>query len=98
MSQLRLSRHFSYEIRTLLERQEMTQVSSFMKGDVVQISHGPLAGIKAVFDTSLSSNEIVNIAVHAFLSKQGHPRGFLISNSISKPYKCVYRQCSCCCG
>jgi len=87
------------EIRTRLERQEMTQVSSVMKDDVVQISHGPLAGIRAMFDTSLSSNEIVNIDCHArLLIKARSSRGFVISKSIPKPYKCVYHRCSCCCG
>lgn len=50
---------FLDEIRNRLEQQSVIQIPSFKRGELVLISHGPLAGVKAVFDSSLSKKERV---------------------------------------
>jgi len=47
------------EIRIRLEQQDTIELPSFKPGEVVRISQGPLAGIKAVFDSSLPRKERV---------------------------------------
>jgi len=47
------------EIKIRLEQQDTIQLPSFKPGEVVRISQGPLAGIKAVFDSSLPRKERV---------------------------------------
>jgi transcriptional antiterminator RfaH len=47
------------EIRSRLRQQDTIHAPSFKAGEVVRISQGPLAGIKAVFDSSLSRKERV---------------------------------------
>lgn len=47
------------EIRLRLRQQDTIQVPSFKHGEVVRISHGPLAGIRAVFDSALPRKERV---------------------------------------
>ena len=51
--------YFLDEIRDRLKQQSVIQIPSFKHGEVVRISHGPLAGVKAVFDSSLSKKERV---------------------------------------
>jgi len=51
--------HFLDEIKSRLERQDAIQVPSFKQGEVVRISGGPLAGVRAVFESSLSRKERV---------------------------------------
>ena len=47
------------EIKSRLERDNTIQLSNFKHGEVVRICQGPLAGIKAVFDSSLPRKERV---------------------------------------
>jgi transcriptional antiterminator RfaH len=53
------------EIRTRLDQQDVIHVPSFKSGDVVRISQGPLAGIKAIFDTPLSRKERAVVLLRA---------------------------------
>jgi transcriptional antiterminator RfaH len=47
------------EIKNRLEQQDTIQMPGFKPGEVVRISQGPLAGIKAVFESSLLRKERV---------------------------------------
>lgn len=47
------------EIRYRLQQQDILQMPNFKPGEVVRISQGPLAGIRAVFDSSLPRKERV---------------------------------------
>lgn len=58
---------FLDEIRDRLEQQSVIQIPSFKRGEVVRINHGPLAGVKAVFDSSLSKKERVIVLLRTLL-------------------------------
>lgn len=47
------------EIRSRLQQQDTIDVPVFKRGELVRISQGPLAGIKAIFDSSLPRKERV---------------------------------------
>ena len=47
------------DIRRRLSRQEMIPIPRLTHGEVVRISHGPLAGVEGVFDSCLSGKERV---------------------------------------
>jgi len=55
------------EIKVRLEQEERIQLPSFKPGEVVRINHGPLAGIKGIFDSSLSSKERVIVLLRTLL-------------------------------
>ncbi len=55
------------EIRNRLNQQDTIEVPSFKQGEVVRISQGPLAGIKAVFDSSLPRKERVVVLLRTLL-------------------------------
>lgn len=50
---------FLDDIRNRLALQDMIRVPDFRPGETVLISHGPLSGIKAVFDSALPRKERV---------------------------------------
>ena len=54
------------DIRRRLSRQDMIPILLRLKhGEVVRISHGPLAGVEGVFDSSLSGKERVVVLLRA---------------------------------
>ena len=53
------------EIRRRLSQQEMIPVPRFTHGEVVRISHGPLAGVEGAFDSCLSGKERVVVLLRA---------------------------------
>lgn len=55
------------EIKNRLEQQDTIHLPSFKPGEVVRINHGPLAGIKAVFDSSLPRKERVIVLLRTLL-------------------------------
>lgn len=58
---------FLDEIRDRLEQQSVIQIPSYEHGEVVRITHGLLAGVKAVFDSSLSKKERVIVLLRTLL-------------------------------
>lgn len=58
---------FLEELKSRLAQQDTIQAPSFKQGEVVNISHGPLAGVKAVFDFSLSGKERVVVLLRTLL-------------------------------
>lgn len=58
---------FIEEIRERLEHHAVVQPPSFKPGEIVRISQGPLAGVKAVFDSSLSKKERVIVLLRTLL-------------------------------
>lgn len=53
------------DIRKRLSRQEMIPLPRLTHGEVVRISHGPLAGVEGVFDSFLSGKERVVVLLRA---------------------------------
>jgi len=53
------------DIRSRLSRQDMTLIPRLTHGEVVRISHGPLAGIEGVFDSCLSGKARVVVLLRA---------------------------------
>jgi transcriptional antiterminator RfaH len=54
------------DIHSRLSRQDMIPILPRLKhGEVVRISHGPLAGVEGVFDSSLSGKERVVVLLRA---------------------------------
>ena len=53
------------DIRRGLSQQDMIPIPRFTHGEVVRISHGPLAGVEGVFDSSLSGEERVVVLLRA---------------------------------
>jgi len=53
------------DIRRRLSQQDMTSKPKLMHGEVVRISHGPLAGVEGVFDSCLSGKERVVLLLRA---------------------------------
>ena len=53
--------HFLDEIKAGLELKEINHVPGFKPGDAVQIRNGPLAGVRAVFESSLSGKDRIVI-------------------------------------
>ena len=53
------------DIRRGLSRQDMIPIPRLTHGDVVRISHGPLAGVEGVFDYCLSGKERVVVLLRA---------------------------------
>jgi transcriptional antiterminator RfaH len=51
--------HFLDEIKSKLAQQDTIEVPSFKQGEVVRICGGPLAGVRAVFESSVSRKERV---------------------------------------
>lgn len=55
------------EIKIRLEHEDRIHLPSFKPGEVVRINHGLLAGIKAVFDSSLPRKERVIVLLRTLL-------------------------------
>ncbi|SLM50238.1 putative Transcription antitermination protein RfaH [Nitrospira japonica] len=55
------------EIKIRLERTHTIHLPSFKPGEIVQINHGPLAGIKGIFGSSLPSKERVVVLLRTLL-------------------------------
>jgi transcriptional antiterminator RfaH len=53
------------DIRRGLSQQDLISMPRFTHGEVVRISHGPLAGVEGVFDSSLSGEERVVVLLRA---------------------------------
>ena len=53
------------DIRRRLSRQDMIPIPRLTHGEVVRISHGPLAGVEGVFDSCLSGKERVVVLLRA---------------------------------
>lgn len=58
---------FLEEIKARLAHKDVIQVPVFNPGEVVQISHGPLAGLKAVFESSLPRKERVIVLLRSLM-------------------------------
>ena len=53
------------DIRRGLSQQDSISMTRFTHGEVIRISHGPLAGVEGVFDSSLSGEERVVVLLRA---------------------------------
>jgi transcriptional antiterminator RfaH len=53
------------DIRRRLSRQDIIPIPRLTHGEVVRISHGPLAGVEGVFDSCLSGKERVVVLLRA---------------------------------
>ena len=53
------------DIRRELSRRDMIPIPRLTRGEVVRISHGPLAGVEGVFDYCLSGQERVVVLLRA---------------------------------
>ena len=53
------------DIRRGLSRQDMIPIPRLTHGEVIRITHGPLAGVEGVFDSRLSGKERVVVLLRA---------------------------------
>ncbi len=58
---------FLEDIKARLAQRDVIQVPVFSPGEVVRISHGPLAGLKAVFESSLPRKERVIVLLRSLM-------------------------------